>query len=92
MKNTLQPPVALRIPAPKDKVVIGGKYLTRCQLCGMQVAWSVVGTPAHVGSKTCQWMTAQRAHHKVAAEGVRAEAQRFKAYGEDTLRNVLRLK
>ena len=55
----------------------------------MQVAWSVIGTPAHEGSKTCKRMTAQRAQHEVAAAGVRAAVQRFTAYGAEELRNAL---
>ena len=58
----------------------------------MQVAWSVVITSAHKGSKTCRRMTAMRRQHEVAAEGVRDAVQRFTAYGEDKLRNVLRFK
>ena len=58
----------------------------------MQVAWSVICTPAHEGSKTCQRMTAMREQHVVAAAGARAAMQRFTAYGADELRNVLRFK
>jgi hypothetical protein len=58
----------------------------------MQVAWSVIGTPAHEGSKTCRRMTAQRVQHRVAADGTRAAALRFTAYGTDELRNVERFK
>ena len=58
----------------------------------MQVAWSVVGTPSHEGSKMCRRMTAQRAQHRVAATGALAVEQRFTAYDEDELRNVLRFK
>ena len=74
---------------PTDEVVVGGECLPRCRLCKMQVAWSVVGTPAHEGSKTCWRMKAQWAQHEVAAAGVRATAHRFTAYGADELRNVL---
>ena len=77
---------------PADEVIVNGECLPRCQLCGIQVAWSVVGTPAHKGSKTCERMAAQRAQHKVAAACARAAAQRFTAYGKDDLRNVLRFK
>ena len=77
---------------PADEVVVGGECLPRCRLCKMQVAWSVVGTPAHEGSKTCRRMTAMRRQYEVATEGVRAAAHRFTAYGEDGLRNVLRFK
>ena len=58
----------------------------------MQVAWSVLGTPAHEGSKTCKWMTVQQTQHELAAAGIWAAGQRFTAYGADELRNVLRFK
>ena len=54
----------------------------------MQVAWNVVGTLAQKGSKTCRRMTAQRAQHQVAAEGMRDADLRFTAYGSNKLRNI----
>ena len=60
---------------PTDEVAVGGECLPRCRLCRMQVAWSVFGTPAHVGSKMCRWMTAIQQQHEVAAAGVQAAAQ-----------------
>jgi hypothetical protein len=62
---------------PRDEVIIGGECMPRCRRCGMQVAWSAIGTPAHEGSKTCRRMAAQRAQHEVAAVGMRAAEQRF---------------
>jgi hypothetical protein len=56
----------------------------------MQVAWSVIGTPAHEGTKTCRRMTAQRGQHVVAAADMRAASHRFMAYGADELRSVER--
>ena len=56
------------------------------------MAWSVVGTQAHEGSKTYRGVTAQRAQHKVAATGFRVAAQYFSAFGVDELHNVLRFK
>ena len=56
------------------------------------MAWSVIGTSAHKGSKTCRRMAAQRAQHEVAAVGVRATAQCFTAYGVNELHSVLRFK
>jgi hypothetical protein len=58
----------------------------------MQVAWSVIGTSAHEGTKTCRRMTEQRVQHQVAAEGLQAAAHRFTAYGTDELRNVERFR
>ena len=79
----------LRYRHPTNRMVIGGKYLPRHQLCGIQAAWSIIGTPAHEGSKTCRRITAQRTQHKVAAEGVWTAGQRFTAYEEDELHNVM---
>ena len=44
---------------PLDKVVIRGKYLPRCPLCGMQVARKVLGTAKDKESKTCRQMAAR---------------------------------
>ena len=46
----------------------------------MQVAWSVIGTPSHKGSKTCRRAMTQQVQHKVAAAGVWALAQHFMAH------------
>ena len=73
-----------------NEVVIGGQCLSHCRSCGMQVAWSIIGTPAHKGTKTCKRMTEQRAQHQVAEAGVQVAARRFTVYGTDELRNVER--
>ena len=36
----------------EDRVAVGGVWLQKCRLCGLQV--STVGTHAHEASKTCQ--------------------------------------
>jgi hypothetical protein len=59
---------------------------------GYTSAWSVIGTPAHEGSKTCRRMAAQRAQHQLAAADMRAAELRFTAYGSDELCNVERFK
>jgi hypothetical protein len=77
---------------PRDEVVIGGQCLSRCQCCGMQAVWSVIGTPAYEGTNTFRRMAEQRAKNQVAAEGLQAAAHRFTAYGTNKLRNVERFR
>ena len=77
---------------PRNEVVIRGQCLPQCRRCGMQVSWSTIGSPAHENSKTCRRMAEQRHQHRVVAEGLRAAAQRFTAYGTDELRNVTRFR
>ena len=55
----------------------------------MQVAWSVIETPAHEGSKAYRRMTAEQAQHKVVAVGSRAAKRRFTTHKEDELCNIL---
>ena len=51
----------------------------------MQVAREVLGTTKHEESKTCKQMADRRRQHLVAAEGARALARTFTAYGESVL-------
>lgn len=52
---------------PEDRMAVGGAFLHKCRLCGMQV--STVGTPAHKASKMCQKMAAVRRQHAMEAHG-----------------------
>ena len=66
--------------------------MPRCRLYGIQVAWSVIGTPSHKGSQTCQRMTSQQAQHQAAAASMLATDLRFIAHGTNELCNVNRFK
>jgi hypothetical protein len=92
VRHALQSEMALRASTPHQRGGDWRQVMPRCRRCGMQVAWSAIGTPAHEGSKTCRCMAAQRAQHQTAAAGMRAAGLRFTAYGTDELRNVDRFK
>ena len=72
---------------PSDTVAVRGTAFSKCQLCGLQVSPTVLGTPKHKTSKNYRRMAAMRHKHTIAEAGARALDHRFTAYG-DELRRV----
>ena len=66
------------------RVAVGGIFLPKCDLCGMQVL--LVGTLSPLASKTCTKLTTARRQHVIDVEGLMALQQGFTVYKDELIR------